>query len=166
MTTFSQRCQKRKQKLKQQNIEERNERLRLKALPKVLRRLETELGHYVDFMEVYDGYLGDFTGQIIPAEPVDNPFAVLHKMDLNFPHPNSLDIEQKKIFIHNLEKAFNRMGFDFDTYGISDSELSHLYHLLLYHIMIPDNHGFDIFTSVNYEGITLTVERFTSDYLY
>jgi hypothetical protein len=166
MTTFSQRSQKRKQKLKQQNIEEREERLRLKALPKVLRRLETELGNYVDFMEDYDGYLGEFTGQIIPSESVDNPFAVLHKMDLNFPHPNSLDTEEKKIFIHNLKKAFNRMRFDFDTYGMSDSELSHLYDLLLFHICTPNNPNFDIFSSINYNGIKLKVERFTSDYLY
>jgi hypothetical protein len=166
MTTFSQQRQKRKQKLKQQNIEEREERLRLKALPKVLRQLETELGNYVDFMEVYDGYLGEFTGQIIPAEPVGNPFAVLHKMDLNFPHPNSLSSQQKKMFIDAIKEAFNRMMFDFETSKLSDVKLSHLYDLLLFHISTPNNMDFDSYTSINYNGITLIVKQYgiESDY--
>ncbi len=173
MSNYSKRSKKRKQELKEQNLEARNERLRLKALPKVLRKLETELNNYVDFMEVYDGYLGDFTGQIEPTEPVGNPFVVIHEMDLNFPHPNSLNTEEKKMYINKIENAFNRMGFiilysniEDDVFELSDDGVSKLYELLLFHIMNPNIDDFDTFQSINYTGLTLTVERFDSEYLY
>ncbi|MBI9066989.1 MAG: hypothetical protein JEZ09_06830 [Salinivirgaceae bacterium] len=188
MSKFSERSKKRKQELKEQNIEARNERLRLKALPKVLSRLETELGNYVDFMNVYDGYLGDFTGQIIPVEPVANPFVVIHEMNLNFPHPNSLNTVEKKMYITKIEAAFIRMGFELqvsgifvdseykdfpappfvDLYisGIPNAAVSPLYELFLYHIMDSNIRNFDIFTSVNYKGVTLKVERYDNEYLY
>lgn len=187
MRKFSARSKKRKQELKEHNLEARNERLRLKALPKVLRRLETELGNYVDFMEVYDGHLGDFTGQIIPENPVGNPFVVIHEMDLKFPHPNSLNTVEKKMYITKIEDAFLRMGFelqvseifidskhnhvsappfvDLNVSEMPDAAISPLYELFLYHIEDTNILNFDIFTSVNYKGITLKIKRYDNEYL-
>ena len=147
-----------KKKRKQEAIEQKKERLKLKALPKPLRKLETDLPRYVDFMEVYDGYIGDFTGQIIPAEPVENPFAVINKMKLNFPHQNSLSDEQKMLYVIKIEKAFNRMGFYFKSNLFENANQPELYELLLYHIENLQKVGFDGVTSVNYKGVTLEVE--------
>ncbi|MDA3892084.1 MAG: hypothetical protein PF517_10520 [Salinivirgaceae bacterium] len=174
MSKYSKQSKKRKQELKKQNIEARNERLILKALPKVLRKLEKGLGYYVEFMEVYDGYLGDFTGQIIPVEPVGNPFVVIHEMKLDFPHPNSLKCEQKKMFVRKIEEAFNRMGFilhaktvtEDDVFELSDAGISQLYELLLFYIMVANEDYFDNFSSVNYEGLSLIIERFNCNYVY
>lgn len=69
--------------------------------------LETELYYHVDFMEVYDGYLGDFTGEVIPVEPVENPFVVIYGMGLSFPHPNALSEVQKQEYVDNIKEAFN-----------------------------------------------------------
>ncbi len=103
-----------KKKRKQEAVEQKKERLRLKALPKPLRKLETDLWQYVEFMNIYDGYIGDFTGQAIPEKPVENPFVIINKMKLNFPHQNSLSDEQKKLYVMKIEEAFNRMGFYFN----------------------------------------------------
>jgi hypothetical protein len=111
MSTFKERSKIRKQKLKEKKIEARIEKRRLKALPKPLRKLETELSYHVDFMEVYDGYLGDFTGEVVPVDPVKNPFAVIHGMGLSFPHPNTLSEVQKQEYVDNIKEAFNRLGF-------------------------------------------------------
>lgn len=175
MSKFTDRSKIRKQEIKEQNRVARKERLRLKALPKVLRKLETEFSKHVSFMEVYDGYLGDFTGEIVPVEPVGNPFAIIRRMGLNFPHPNSLCIEQKNMYINTIEDAFNRMGFminyftivaEGNAFELSDAEVSQLYELLLFHIMVSKGQDFDIFSSVNYEGLTLEITRFNCDYFY
>ena len=157
MKKFSKHKKQRIRKLREQKEEERKERQRLKALPKPLRKLETDLHHYVDFMQVYDGYIDDFTGQIVPAEPVDNPFIVINEMKLNFPQQNSLSDEQKELYVTKISKAFNRMGFNLDFIG--KTKLPEMYELLLYHFENPPEQGFDIFTSVNFKGSTLEIER-------
>ena len=157
MKKISKHKKQRIRKLREQREEERKERRRLKALPKPLRKLETNLPHYVDFMEGYDGYTGNFTGQIIPSNPVDSPFAIINKMKLNFPHQNSLSDEQKKLYIEKISEAFNRMYFYLDF--AQDGKTPEMYELLLYHIENPPEEGFDIFTSVNFKGINLTIER-------
>jgi len=144
-------------KLREQKEEDRKERHRLKALPKPLRKIKTDLHFYVDFMDVFDGYIGDFTGQIIPAEPVDNPFVIINEMKLNFPHQNSLSDEQKKQYVKEISEAFNRMGFYIDLIG--KTKLPEMYELFLYHFEKPPEQGFDILSSVNFKGITLKIER-------
>lgn len=168
------RRKRRHEKWRQQNEkaqrevrkEAQKERQRLKALPKPLRKLETDLYQYVDFLEVYDGYIGDFTRQIIPAEQVDNPFVIINEMELNFPYPNSLSNEQKEQYVWKTSDAFKRMGFYLDTLFLSDKEFSKMYELLLFHIENATKQAFDIFTSVNYEGITLRIERIDFEYIY
>jgi hypothetical protein len=148
-----------KKKRKQEAIEQKKERLRLKALPEPLRKLETGLWQNVDFMEVYDGYIGDFTGQIIPEKPFENPFAIINKMKLNFPHQNSLSDEQKVLYVMNIEAAFSRMGFYFKSSLFENTKHLELYELLLYHIEKPPEIGFDVLTSISNNGVTLEVER-------
>jgi hypothetical protein len=157
MKKFSKHKKQRIRKLRKQKEEERKERRRLKALLKPLRKLETNLHNYVNFMEVYDGYIGDFTGQVIPEKPVDNPFAIINKMKLIFPHQNSLTDDQKELYIRKISEAFNRMGFYLDLIG--KTKLPEMYELLLYHFENPPEQGFDILTSVNFKGITLEIER-------
>jgi len=153
-----------KQKRIQEAIEQKEERQRLKALPKPLRKLETDLPHYVDFMEVFDGYIGDFTGQIIPAKPVNNPFVVINDMKLNFPHQNSLGNEQKVLYVKKTEEAFNRMGFYFKSNLFENIKHPELYELLLYHIENIQKISFEELTSVNYNGVVLEVERVGVDF--
>ncbi len=129
-----------------------------------MRKLETDLYRYVDFMDVFDGYIGDFTGQIIPAEPVDNPFVVINEMKLNFPHQNSLSDEQKKLYVREISEAFNRMGFYINLFGNANSPK--MYELLLYYFENPPEQGFDILTSVNFNGITLGIERIEFEKTY
>jgi len=174
MSNYSKRTKIRKQELKDEKIAAQNERLRQKALPKVLRKLETELSNYVGFMALFDGYLGEFTGQIVPVEPVGNPFVILHRMNLHFPHPNSINSEQKKMYINKIEDAFDRMGFmirysekgneDFFG-GLLDASITRFYELLLFHITFLNEHDFDTFSSVNYEGVTLMVTRLNYEHL-
>ena len=150
-----------KKKRVQEAIEQKEERQRLKALPKPLRKLEIDLPHYVDFMEVYNGYIGDFTGQIIPTKPVDNPFVVINEMKLNFPHQNSLGNEQKELYVREIAEAFNRMGFKLKLF--KNTNQPELYKLLLYHFDYPPVQGFDVLSSVNYKGVTLEIERVAFD---
>lgn len=157
MKKISQHKKQRIRKLREQREEERKERQRLKALPKPLRKLETDLGYYVDFMEVYDGYIDDFTGQIIPSEPVDNPFVIIDKMKLNFLHQNSLSDDQKELYVRKISEAFNRMGFYIDFIG--NAKLPEMYELLLYHFEKPPEQDFDILTSANFKGINMKIER-------
>jgi len=144
---------------KEHRKKERKEMLRLKALPKALRKLDAYLYQYVDFMDVYDGYIGDFTGQTIPEKPVKNPFIVINKMKLNFPHKNSLSDEQKTLYVIKIEEAFNRMGFYFKANLFENTKHLEIYELLCYHIENPPDIGFDVLTSVNYNGVTLGIER-------
>ncbi len=80
-------------------------------------------------------------------------------MGLGFPHPNSLNNVQKKRYIEKISEAFSRLGFYLDTLFLSDIEFTKMYELLLFHIENSTNQAFDIFTSVNYENITLKIER-------
>jgi hypothetical protein len=157
MRKFSEQKKKRIQEAREQRKEARKEKQRLKALPKPLRKLETDLGKYVDFMEVFDGYINDFTGQVIPEKPVDNPFIIINKMKLNFPHQNLLSNEQKELYVREISEAFNRMGFYIDLIG--KTKLPEMYELFLYHFEKPPEQGFDILTSVNFKDITLKIER-------
>ncbi len=111
MKKFSKEKKKRIREAREQREEARKEKQRLKALPKPLRKIETDLQYFVDFMEVYDGYIGDYTGQIIPSEPVANPFAIINKMKLGLPDENSIGDEQKEEYVFKISEAFNRMGF-------------------------------------------------------
>ena len=164
MRKFSKEKKKRIRELKEQRKEAQKEKQRLKAFPKPLRKLKTELVWHVDFMDVYDGYIGDFTGQIIPAEPIDNPFAVINKMELNFPHQNSLSDEQKEQYVSKISEAFNRMGFYIDLIG--NAKLPEMYELLLFHIENTPEQGFDILTSIDFKGITLKIERLDFENIY
>ena len=157
MKKFSKQKKKRIREAKEQRLKTRKERQRLKALPKPLRKLELELHWHVDFMEVFDGYIGDFTGVVIPAKPVDNPFAILNEMKLGLPHQNSIGDEQKELYVNKISEAFDRMGFfiDFTNYAIPSVK----YELLLFHIENPPEQYFDILTSENFEGIALKIER-------
>jgi len=156
MKKFSKQKKKRIREAKKQREEARKEKQRFKALPKPLRRLEVELNWHVDFMEVYDGYLGDFTGEIVPATPVDSPFVVLNEMELNLPHQNSIGDGQKELYVYKILEAFRRMGFVEFTDGAKPPEM---YELLLFHIENPPDKYFDIFTSNNFKGVFLRVER-------
>lgn len=153
--------------MKEARKEAQKEKQRLKALPKSLRKLETDLGLHVQFMEVYDGYIGDFTGEIIPAEPVDNPFVVINKMKLNFPHQNSLNNEQKELYVEKISDAFHRMGFYIDFVdAVLNTKPTKMYELLLFHIENPDKQAFDIFTSGNFNGVSLRIERIDFECIY
>lgn len=166
MTTFNKRSKRRRQKLKEQNIEAQKEKRRLKALPKPLRKLETELGDYVDFMEVYDGYLGDFTGEVIPVDPVKNPFIVIQDMGLNFPHPNTLNDVQKAEYVHNIAKAFDRMGFYFDGAAPFENKLPLNYEQVYYFIENPPEADFVKATTLKTDEISINFERFDHDHFY
>jgi hypothetical protein len=157
MEKFTKQKMLRIRKLKEQREEARKERQRLKALPKPLRKLETDLHYFVDFMEVYDGYIGDFTGQLIPAKPVDNPFVILNEMKLGLPHQNSIGDEQKEIYDFKISEAIDRLGFYIDF--TKDAKPSEKYELLLFHIENPPDKYFDILTSEYFKGIALRVER-------
>ena len=157
MKKFSKQKKKRIQEARKQREEARKERQRLKALPKPLRKLETDLHYFVDFMEVYDGYIGDFTGQVIPAEPVENPFVIINEMKLGLPHQNSIGDEQKELYVYKISEAFDRMNFYVDF--TEDAKPPEKYELLLFHIENPPDKYFDIFTSDNFDGIALRVER-------
>lgn len=157
MKKISKHKKQRIRKLREQREEERKERRRFKALPKPLRKLETNLHQYVKFTEVYDGYIGDFTGQIIPAEPVDNPFAIINKMKLIFPHQNSLSDDQKELYVRKISEAFNRMGFYIEFIG--NAKLPEMYELFLYHFEKPPEQDFDVLTSAIFKGINMKIER-------
>jgi len=152
-----------RQQQKENRKEAQREKQRLKALPKPLRKLETDLGFYVDFMDVYDGYIGDFTGVIIPAKPVENPFVIINKMGLNFPHPNALNIEQKNLYIEKISETFERIGFYIEY--LSD-DLSKNYELLLFYIENYEKQAFDTFTSNNYNDISLIIKRIDYNNIY
>ncbi len=159
MTTLNERAKRRKQKLKEQNIEAQKGKQWLKALPKPLRKLETELGDYVDFMEVYDGYLGDFTGEMVPVTPVKNPFTVMHGMGLNFPHPNTLNDVQNTEYVKNIEKAFSRMVFYFQHFNIFENEDHVRYEQLLFFIENPPKADFGHITTLNTGDFSIILER-------
>ena len=74
-------------------------------------------------------------------------------MELNFPHQNSLNEEQKQFYIEKISDAFDRMGFSFYTNS------PEMYELLLFHIGNPTKEVFDNFTSINYNNITLKIQR-------
>ena len=163
------RREKWKQKNRKLRMEARKEykkeQQRLKALPKPLRKLEIDLRLHVDFMEVYDGYIGDFTGQVVPVEPIDNPFTLINKMEINFPHPNSLNDEQKEQYVWKIFETFKRIGFYVELINfIKKINSDKMYKLLLFHIENPTNKAFDIFNSVNYEDTSLKIERINFDY--
>jgi len=160
MSKYSERGRIRKKMLKEQNKERQREKQRLKALPKVLRKLESDLDTYVEFMLVYDGYIGGFTGDLIPVNPVDNPFAIIHEMGLDFPAQNSLTEEETKLYIEKISEALNRMCFDF----YSDSP--EIYELLLFHIENLSSEIFGSFTSLKYKNSSLEIRRIDSSDLY
>ena len=150
--------------------EAQKEHRKLKALPKPLRKLETYLSDYVEFMEYYDGYLDDFTGDIIPAEPVDNPLAILHKMDLNLPPPNELTDEITKLFVEKITEAFDRMYFRLSYSIIGVYTAKEAYKLLLFYINNPSEYcsgklkpvdGNQIFV----EQIDIDTDQFVIPYL-
>lgn len=164
MSTFKERSKIRKKNIKTQNKADQKEKQRLKALPKPLRKLEKELGDYVDFMEVYDGYLGDFTGEVIPVDLVKNPFAVIHGMGLNFPHPHSLNDVQKAEYVHNIEKAFERLGFFFDCTTPFANETQLEYEQLYYFIENPPEAVFENRTGLKTDQFSINIERLDRDY--
>lgn len=106
------------------------ERRRLKALPKPLQILETELDIYVDFEEVYDGYINDFTGQERPLEIVGNPFWILKQMGVELPDVKTLNSEQIKLYLSKIQDAFERMYFDFG-FMPGDTEIEKQFYDLL-----------------------------------
>ncbi|MDA3818556.1 MAG: hypothetical protein PF486_14330 [Prolixibacteraceae bacterium] len=164
MSNFNQRSKIRKQKLKEQNIEAQNEKRRLKALPKTLRKLESELCYHVDFMEVYDGYLGDFTGEVVPVEPVKNPFSVIRDMELNFPHPNALSEVQKQEYINNIKKAFNSLGFFIEDATPFECVSPLNYTQLFNFIENPPKVDYWHITTLKTDDISITIERFDYDH--
>jgi hypothetical protein len=164
MSTFKERSKIRKQKMKEQNKADQKEKQRLKALPKPLRKLETELQNHVDFMAVYDGYLGDFTGELVPVDPVKNPFTIIHGMELNFPHPNALNEAQKAEYVYNITNAFNRLGFDTLTNNTWDDVNILDYELVLYFIENPPEIVFDYQTTLKKDDLLLCIERLSFEY--
>ncbi len=157
MGKFSKEKKDRIQRNREKREEEKKEKQRLKTLPKPLRKLETDLGFYVDFMAVYDGYIGDFTGQIIPAEPVNNPFVIINEMELNFPHQNALNKEQKEQYVLAISEAFRRMGFYINL--SENDKISELYELLFFYIITPTESKFNSITTINYKGNTVNIEK-------
>lgn len=164
MSTFKERSKIRKQKLKEQNIDSQNEKRRIKALPKPLRKLKTELCYHVVFMEVYDGYLGDFTGEVVPVEPVENPFAVIQGMGLSFPHPNALSEVQKQEYVDNIKETFNRLGFYIEDTTSFECKPPLKYTQLLNFIENPPKVKFEYRTILNSDDNPITIERFDYDH--
>ena len=65
--------------------------------------------------------------------------------------------EQKELYVRKIAEAFNRMGFYIDLFG--KTKLPEMYELFLYNFENPPKQGFDILTSVNFQGITLEIEQ-------
>ena len=143
----------------EQNDVAKNERQRLKKLPKPLRKLETELWKFVDFMDVYDGYIGDFTGQTVPVESVNNPFVIINKMELGFPNPNGLSNEQKILYVSCIEDALNRMGFFIDDFFMHKEELSKFYNHMYQIIEKPSMQNRVNEISVEFNNVLLKIYR-------
>lgn len=137
--------------------ERRAEKQRLSKLPKPIQQLEKELDIHVDFMMVYDGYIGDFTGEIIPAEPVVNPFIVLNRMELNLPHQDKLNKEQKKQYVDKILEATEKMGFSDNVYANENYE--ELYGLLFYYIENPPAGEFEDIENLKTSDISIQFIR-------
>lgn len=68
-----------------------------------------------------------------------------------------LSNKQKELYVFKISEAFGRMGFYIEM--IEKEKLPEMYELLLFHIENPPDKYFDIFTSDNFNGIALRVER-------
>ncbi len=148
-----------KDRIHQEKVHIQKEKKRLKELPKALRKLETELSQHVEFMEVFDGYIGDFTGEIIPVKPVKNPFVILNQMQLNLQHRNALNNKTLNHHIIALEEAFNKMEFYLDLMSLPETSNAEQYELLYFYINNPPKKDFELQTKLNYENLILTIER-------
>ncbi|ALO17056.1 hypothetical protein L21SP5_03445 [Salinivirga cyanobacteriivorans] len=152
------KARKHKEKAKAQQ-----EKKRLKALPKALRKLEAELNQHVEFLKIYDGYIGDFTGEIIPVEPVKNPFDVLNQMELNLQHPNALNADMLKQHILAIDDAFSKMGFFINPISKTEDMHADVYELLYFFINNPPKENFDRQAELTYKNNSIIIERDDSD---
>jgi len=148
-----------KDRIHKEKIQIQQERKRLKELPKALQKLETELSQHVQLMNVFDAYIDDFTDEIIPVKPVKNPFVILNQMDLNLQHRNALNIESLNQHIIALDQAFSKMGFYLELVALTETATAELYELLYYYINNPPKEDFELQITLNYNNLSLTIER-------
>lgn len=139
------------------------EKRRLKALPLPLRQLETELDFYVDFEMVYDGYIGDFTGEIRPSEPVNNPFWILKQMDIKLPDIQTLKREEVVLYNTKITEVFERMYFDTGFHAQDEEMEKRYYQFLRTAINNSTDRTFGDYERINEADVEITIMRISGD---